>query len=164
MRGGGSLQIAVLGPGLSNPGDPGTLKRRQIRNALEGDGHSPFFPEEVVTSDSPFSSFLDQERTLLDGPDVDLVIILHTPASIGVVAELGNFVSVPDIKAKTAILFPAQFYTPDESLVANTAREYFVKMPYTDTHFKSCQLVSECRRWANDRATGNWQVFSPHEF
>ena len=164
MRGGGGLRIAVMGPGLNDPDDPGARKRRQIRTALEHDGHSPFFPEEYVDSDPPFISLLEQELLILSGSDVDLVIFLHTSTSFGVATELGFFVRYPEIKAKSAVLFPIQFYTPDESLVANTARAYFVKMPYSGDHLDTCQLVSECRKWANDRATGNWQVTTPHQF
>ena len=162
MRGG--LRIAVMGPGLGNPDDPGTRKRLQIRDALVDDGHNPFFPEDYATTDPPFISLLEQEHLILSGSGVDLVIFLHTTTSIGVATELGYFIGNPEIKAKSAVLFPIQFYTPDESLVANTVREYFIKMPYNDTHFATCQLVSECRKWANDRATGNWQVLQPHQF
>ena len=159
-----SLSVAVLGPGMSNPDDPGSRKRKQIRDALEDDGHRPFFPEDLVGSDPPSESLLEKERTLLGRPDVDLVIVLHTSTSYGAIAELGNFVSVPEIKAKTAVLFPIEYYMPDESLVANTVRDYLIKMPYTDSHFEACQLVSECRKWASDRATGMWPVGTPYRF
>ena len=43
-------------------------------------------------------------------PDVQLIIALHTRESIGVASEIAHFVSIPEIKAKTAILFPTEFY------------------------------------------------------
>lgn len=163
-RQGTSLLVAVLGPGLGDSNDSGSIKRQQIRVALELDGHRPFFPEDCVSSDPPFMSLLERERRLLDRPDVDLVIILYTPTSHGVATELGHFVAVPDIRAKTAVLIPIDLYTPDEGLVANTVREYRIRMPYSAEHLKSCKIVSECRRWANDRATGRWQGSEPHSF
>ena len=98
-----------MGPGLKDPDDLGARKRWQIRNALENDGHSPFFPEEYVNSDPPFISLLEQELLILSGSEVDLVIFLHTSTSIGVATELGYFISDPEIKAKSAVLFPIQF-------------------------------------------------------
>ena len=149
-----SLRIAVLGPGIGQGESPGTRKRRQIRDALLEDGHAPFYPEDLISNTSPIDPLLEQERRILSDPEVELVVILHTTSSFGVLAEIANFVSVPQIKAKTVVLFPAQFYTPDESLVANTVRDYLTKMPYTERHFEVCQLVSECRKWANDRVIG----------
>ena len=93
---------------------------------------------------------------------MDLVIILYTSSSYGVAAELGNFVSAPEIKAKTAVLFPIMYYSPNDSLVANTVWDYLIKMPYTDNHFEICQMVSECRMWAHVRATGRWPAITPH--
>ena len=159
-----SISVAVLGPGLSNRDNPGSHKRNQIRNALQNDGHIPFFPEEFVVSDPTLGSTLERERALLSRPEVDLVIILLTPESPGAIAELAHFVTFPEIKAKTAVLSPIQYYTPDEGLVANTVREYFARMPYSESQFEACQLVSECRMWANTRATGNWPILMPQQF
>lgn len=164
FQSGASLRIAVLGPGLSNPNDPGSQKRRQILEALNKDGHSAFFPEDLVSRGDPFTPILELERSLLVMPDVDLVIILHTSTSYGTIAELANFVSIPEIKGKTAVLFPSQYYSPDDSLVANTVREYRSRLPYTDDHFRACQLVSECRKWANDRTTDNRPEVAPYGF
>ena len=158
------LSVAVLGPGLNAPEDLGGQKRRQIREALENDGHRPFFPEDCVDLDPVSSLFVEQERELLADASVDLVIILHTSSSKGVLVEIGNFVSVPEINGKTAVLFPSVYYTPDESLAANTARGYPVRMPYSDNHFESCQLVSECRKLTQDRAMGRWPGWIPHSF
>ena len=145
-----SITVAVLGPALNN--QRGGQKRRQIHEALKNDGHNPFFLEDCVINDPTAESILDQERTILSDPGVDLVIILQTRDSVGVIAEISNFVSVPEIKFKAAILSPAEFYNPNESVVANTVRDYFIKMPYTNRLFNTCQLVSECRKWANDVA------------
>ena len=159
-----SLRVAVLGPGLGSQDYPEGQKRKQIRDALEDDGHHAFFPEESVISDPLLPPLIDQERELLAGTGVDLIIILHTSTSIGVIAEMGNFVSVPEINEKTVLLFPSVYYKPDQNLAANTARGYPVRMPYSDDHFDSCQLVSECRKWAHDRATGRWPGSMPHSF
>ena len=159
-----SLRIAVLGPGLSDPADPGLGKRQQIRDALKDDGHSAFFLENVVSAEPPSESLLERERSFLNGSDVDLIIILHTSTSFGTIAEIAYFSGEPDIKAKTAILFPIQYYTPDSSVIANTVREYHGRLPYTHEHFEACQLVSECRKWAHDRMTGAWQAINPHGF
>ena len=150
------LRVAVLGPGLATEDDPGRKKRKQIRDALEDDGHDAFFPEGSVIADPLLPSLVEQERELLAGTGVDLVIILHTSASVGVIAEIGNFVSVPAIKEKTAILFPIEHYRPDQGLVANTVQDYLVKLPYTKDYFDACQIVSECRKWAEARASGEW--------
>ena len=159
------LSVAVLGPGLDTEDDLGATKRRQIRDALSGDGHKPFFPENiVVTLNRPFEAVLEEERRILSRPDVDLVIILHTDTSFGALMEIANFVSVPEIKAKTAVLFPSRHYAPDENISGDTVRAYLIKFVYTDEHFRVCQLVSECRKWAYDRAIGSWPAVVPHGF
>lgn len=163
-RVGKSLSIAVLGPGLDTPGSPGSRKRRQIHDELERDGHSPFFPEDRVSAGPTQEPLLDQETRLLASAEVDLVIILHTSESVGTLMEIADFRRVPEIKSKTAILFPIQYYTPDEALAANTVREYFVRMPYSDAHFAACRIVSECRKWASDLAAGRWPSFTPFGF
>ena len=149
-----SLRIAVLGPNLEEIRDAGTRKRYQIRDALSDLGHSPFFPEEVIEGSS--LDWIGQERVLLAGDDVDLIIILHTNESCGVLAEISNFVSVPEIRTKTAVFFPIEHYTPTRNMPANIVQSYFVKMPYTDDHLKICQLVSECEKWARDMQNGYW--------
>ena len=161
---GKSLRIAVLGPNLDDADNIGTRKRRQIANALEADGHETFFPEQYVAMDNPFVPWVEQERQLLSGSDVDLIIILHTEDSAGVLVELGNFVSVPEISFKTGVLFPFQYYSPTQSLSANTAQAYFAKVQYTEEELESCQMVAECRRWAYDRKRGVWPVLPPKEF
>ena len=159
-----SLSIAVLGPGLDAPDNPGSLKRKQIHDELEKDGHRPFFPEHRVSTGPTQDSLLDQERRILVDSGVDLVIILHTSESVGTIAELAAFVGIPEIKSKTAILFPVEYYTPDQALVANTVREYLIRTVYPDEHLKSCQVVAECRKWAYDRARGRWPVVMPFSF
>ena len=159
-----SLRVAVLGPGPTDSEALGPQKRRDIRGALERDGHQPFFPEEGIDPAEPRESLLDQERRILGDPSVDLVIILHTRDSFGALMEIANFVSEPTIKAKTAVLFPLQFYAPESGLPGNTIREYRDKMLYSDEHFQSCQIVGECRKWAHDRATGQWPAPIPHSF
>ncbi len=79
-----SLRIAVLGPNLDDADNIGTRKRRQIANALEADGHETFFPEQYVAMDNPLVPWVEQERRLLSGSDIDLIIILHTEDSAGV--------------------------------------------------------------------------------
>ena len=158
------LTVAVLGPGLGGIETSGSRKRRQIYDALQQDGHAPFFPEPLTDPADPRESLLEQERHILREPEVDMVIILHTPESIGAFGEIANFASDPDIKAKTAVLFPLQFYTPVTGLPATTVREYRDRMIYSDEHFQSCQIVGECRKWAHDRATGQWPDPIPHSF
>ena len=151
---GRSLRIAVLGPNLDELRDAGTLKRYQIRDALADLGHSPFFPEDVIDSSS--LNWIGQERDLLAGDEVDLIIILHTNDSWGVFGEIANFVSVPQIRTKTAVFFPIEHYTPTRSMPANIIQNYLVKMPYTDDHMRACQLVSDCEKWAQDMQNGYW--------
>ena len=156
------ISIAVLGPGL-NIDTAGSRKRRQIRAELEQDGHKPFFPECHVAPDPTRESLLEQERRLLGGPDVHLVIILHTSGH-GAPMEIAYFMLSPEIRDKSAILFPIKYYTPDESLVANTVREYHTRMLYSDEQFDACQIVAECRKWARDLATGRWPTIAPSRF
>ena len=74
------IRIAILGPGLGGPSEPGLHKREKIRKVLQTDGHRPFFPEDdgVLVSDNPLEPLLEQERRLLISPDVQLIIVLHT--------------------------------------------------------------------------------------
>ena len=150
------LRIAVLGPNLEEIGNIGTRKRYQIADALKDDGHEPFFPEQHPLMDDPPSFWLDQERQLLGDSSVDFVIILHTDGSAGglsggALMEIANFVSVPAIRFKTGILFPSKFYNPSQSLPGNTVQAYTKKMLYREDDMESCELVAECRRWADTR-------------
>ena len=158
------LTIAVLGPGLGVPNDPEGHKRQQIYDALKDDGHKPFFPESIVNPNQPGETAIEQEVRILSRSDVDLVIILHTHKSFGALMEIGNFVGVPDIRRKTGVLFPIEYYTPDTALPGNTVRGYPVKTPYTQQHFEVCQLVGECRQWAHNRVSGEWPGVIPRIF
>ena len=162
---GGPLSIAVLGPSFDSGGvNLGGQKRKEIHDALQEDGHHPFFPEEIVTSDPSGPTLLEQERITLGDPRVDLIIILYTPTSYGVLQEIANFVSYPDIKAKAAVLYPFELWQPGESLFSDTLSEYLVRSAYAETQFDNCTLVFECRKWANLKATGQWAVFEAHRF
>lgn len=159
------LRIAVLGPGLGSPSAPGFRKRRQIREKLAADGHQPFFPEDpgLLNPLYPLEPLLEQERRLLSDSHVHLVIILYTSESYGAAQEIAYFMGVPEIKSKTAVLYPSQYYTPNDNLPANTVREYFVRLPYTKEHFEVCQLVDECRKWAFDMESGIWPGIAPFD-
>ena len=157
------LNIAVLGPNLANTDDSGTRKRKQIFDALKSDGHHPFFPETYIDTNQPSDTWIEQERVILSDPAVDLVVILNTTRSIGVILEIGNFVSAPEIRAKTAIMHPIEYYTPNDSLAANTIRAYLVQLPYTEEQMLACQLVSDCRIWVRRRQIGEWPSLVPHE-
>ena len=79
-----------------------------------------------------------------------MVIFLYRPTSLGVGFEIAHFFAYPEIKAKSAILYPAEYYKPNDNLAANTVRDFRARLPYTKEHFESCQLVDECRKWATD--------------
>lgn len=158
------LRIAVLGPSLEDSDSPGTRKRMQIYDSLKTDGHNPFFPEDEIDNSNPFQTWLEEERLMLSASDVDLVIILNTEDSAGALMEIANFVSVPEINIKTAVLFPNRHYKPDEGLPGNTVQAYFTRFPYTDEQMETCRLVSECRRWAYDRQNGIWPGLSSQSF
>ena len=160
-----SLSIAVLGPSTSTTErNPGGEKRRQILDALTADGHRPFFPEYSVDPTPRVTSLLEQERILLDSPDVDLVIILHTATSAGALQEIAYFASYPSIMAKTAVLYPGRFYKPGMNLPSDTVSRYLVRTLYTSRQFRECSLVYECRCWANAMAIGRWQPFQTNRF
>ena len=151
-----SLRIAVLGPNLNDISNVGTQKRYQIRDALEDDGHQPFFPERELDTSDASQLWLELERRLLSDDSVDLIIIFHTEGGFGVLAEIANFVSVPEIHAKAAILFPAKFYMPSQSLPANTFQAYHDKMQYTDQDMAVCRIVDQCIDWASERRNESW--------
>lgn len=160
-----NLSVAVLGPSVGDGNEtPGGRKRKQIRNALTDDGHQAFFPEEHATSNPLGPSLLAQERNLLDNPDVDLVIILHTDRSIGTLQETAYFIDYPSIVAKTGVLYPSKFYRAGANMFSDTVSNYLVRMPYSDRQFQACELVSECRNWADMMARGYWVGFEPHRF
>ena len=158
------LRVAVLGPNLDDVQEYGTIKRYQIRDALKDDGHDPFFPENFIDTADPNRLWIEDERQLLRDSGVDLVIVLHTEKSFGAFTEIANFISVPEILGKTAILFPAQLYTPSESLPANTVQGYYVRKIYTVDELEKCHLVAECRKWVIDRLNENWAGLSGQEF
>ena len=157
------LRVAVLGPNLGESSNPGGEKRRQIYQALREAEHSPFFPESILEDEPATSFFLGRERELLASSDVHLVFLLHT-SGYGVVAELGSFVHVPEIVSKTIVLYPYSRYQPTEALLANTAREFPFRMPYSQEQFDSCNLVAECLKWAEQRRSGTWPSSAPHSF
>ena len=149
------LRVAVLGPDLQNPDDPGSQKRRQIFHALKDDGHDPFYPEDIA-DDSPMRSILNDERDDLSAPNVHLILILHT-STHGVLQEMSSFSHVDELVAKTVVLFPLEHYDPEDGGVpSNTAREFPRRWTYTEEQFVSCRLVSECRKWAEQRTTARW--------
>ena len=151
------LSIAVLGPSLDDgESNRGGRKREQIRDALQQDGHRPFFPEEFVASDPSGPLLLEQERRLLGDAAVDLIIILYTTTSHGVLQEIAYFASYSTFKAKSAVLYPFELWQPGSSLFSDTLSEYLVRTPYSKTQFDDCTLVFECRKWASLRATGRW--------
>ena len=143
------LSVAVLGPNLDESNGVGTKKRNQIADSLKNDGHKTFFPECLMDRNDP--DWIEQERKLLADSSVDFVVILHTETSAGVLVEIGNFVSVPEISSKTGILFPFRFYEPMQNLAANTVQAYPTKFQYTDDQMTSCELVAECRQWIRTR-------------
>ena len=159
-----SLRVAILGPNLSNIEEIGTRKRYEIRDALEDDGHEPFFPECFIDVNDSTSLWIRIEQQLLADPQVDLVIIFHTPEAFGVLTEISNFIDVYEIYSKAAILFPSQFYQPYENLPANTVQGYYVKKIYTEDELRECHVVTECRKWAGDRLNGNWPQLPAHQF
>ena len=155
LKAGRRISVAVLGPGFPEQGvpeSPGSLKRRQIRTALEGDGHRAFFPEDLVESEGIPFSILNWETSLLRDPQVDLIVILHTDSSFGVIAELSHFLTVPEIRDKTVVLFPIEFYNPSGGLVSNIVQNYYYRTFYPEEHLKTCHVVAECRHWANVKA------------
>lgn len=159
-----SLRVAILGPNLENIQEAGTQKRYEIRDALQDDGHEPFFPECLIDTSDASQLWIQVEQELLGEPEVDLVIILHTPEAFGSLTEIANFVSVPEIHCKTAILFPSQFYQPDANLPANTVQGYYVRKIYTEHELKECHVVAECRKWAVDRRNGDWPGLESQQF
>ena len=145
------LDIAVLGPALENSDDPrGTQKRQQLFEALEHDGHNPFFPEKLVVKGAPEA--LIEEREILRSDQVDWVILLHTRKSIGTLLEIGHFISFPEIRGKTTVVYPTDFYEPNDALAANTVRAFWSEpLLYNHHQFVSCSLIAECRALAFDR-------------
>ena len=87
-----------------------------------------------------------------------------TEDSFGVMSEIANFVSVPEIHSKAAILFPAKFYIPNESLPANTVQAYHDKMQYTDEDIEICRLVHQCIDWASERRMESWSGIAAQGF
>jgi hypothetical protein len=142
---------------MSTPLSSGSKKRQQIRDALKNDGHDPFFPEDHgITLDPLALAALDQEVELLIDPGVNLILLLHTDSSAGVMGEIYRFYRVPEIESKMVVMVPAEYYRPSENVFGNTVRQYRTRFPYDSYLFTSCQLVEECRMWAETMATGQW--------
>lgn len=150
-----SISIAVLGPGVQDPEDPGAAKRLQIRNALRKEGYHAFFPEKRIDLAPGAPPLLDQELEELAKPDVQLVIVLYTHKSPGAALELGGIATRPDIQGKTAVLMPRDLIdevggAADRGLVAITVREHFAQRPYTKAQFDACRIVEQCKQWASN--------------
>ena len=137
-----SLSIAILGPTYAG-GNPGGRKRQQIRRELREAGHRPFYPEEQIGA---VEHYLPRELAILSTPDVDLIIVLQTGISRGVHTELGALATQDVLLAKTAVLTPAEDYLPDQGFLENTISYFRVQIPYTESQFEECSLISHC--WA----------------
>ena len=154
------LRIAVLGPGEETHG---WAKRKEIRDVLQEDGAEVFFLEKDVRLDDPWVSGLDQEWDELSRATTHLIIVLVTEGAYGSVQEIADL-RYPELMAKTAILFPTKYYQPTQNLVANTVQGFLVKMLYTDQQLEDCQVVGECRKWAQLMASGSWWGPAPLSF
>ena len=141
------LRVAVLGPSRSPSTGANGHKRTQIFYLLKGTGHDPFYPETRISLDG---SWAVSESELLSSSEVDLIIILQTPGSTGVIAELGAFSLVPAIRRKTAVLTPKEYYTPDQGFWANTVSLYPIHIPYTEQQFEECSLLNDCQQIVDD--------------
>ena len=156
-----NLSIAILGPRIGGDSNPGGHKRQQIRNELREAGHRPFYPEEKI---GPDGFWVDNEYALLSDAAVDLIIILQTGESVGVMTELGAFAREQAIVDKAAILTPAHYYRPEQSFLANTVSRYRVRVLYTEEQFEECSLLNDCREIVDDLLSGNSPLVLAYEF
>ena len=156
-----SLSVAVLGPAVGDSAGSGGRKRQQIYDALAERGHRPFFPEDRVESDS---LWVAREIEILSASDVNLIIVLQTADSIGVMGELPAFVTYEAIVSKTAVLTPAQYYKPTESFLANAVSYYHARVAYTQQDFDECCLLNDCREIVADFLSGNSRLVLAPEF
>ena len=147
-----SLSIAILGPAVGGSSNAGGRKRQQIRRQLREAGHCPFYPEERI---GPDGLWVDRERAVLSDASVDLIIVLQTDDSIGVMGELTAFVTEDAIVAKTAVLTPARYYRPEQSFLANAVSYYRVRVPYTERQFVECRLLNDCMEIIHDLLSGD---------
>ena len=154
------LSIAVLGPEIRFPLAPGGRKKQQLRNRLLEDGHRAFYPEEKM---GPDGVLLRREVEMLSNSSVDLVIILQTVDSMSVAQELGAFVLVEDIVAKTAVFTPDQYYKPGQGLAANTVSHFRVHRPYSEKQFTTCHLVDICKWTVDEFLSEDSDLFIPRQ-
>ena len=159
-----SLRVAVLGPKLDAINEIGTQKRYQIRDALSDDGHEPFFPESFIDTSDSTRLWIADEQQLLRDTSVDLIILLYTEGAQGVYTELSNFVTIPEISSKTALLYPLRFYEPGTAMSGNTAQGYYVRKIYTEPEMNECRIVAHCRKWAGDLRNDDWPGLEAHQF
>ena len=159
-----ALSVAVLGPNLDNIDEIGTQKRYQIRDALSEDGHEPFFPESLIDTSDSTRLWIADEQQLLRDTSVDLIILLYTEGAQGAYTELSNFVTVPEIRSKTALLYPLRFYEPRTALSGNTAQGYYKSKIYTEDEMNECRVIANCKKWADDRRNGDWPGLEAHQF
>ena len=144
-----SLVVAVFGPGIEND-TLGSRKRNQIVETLRTDGHRAFTPEEFLDVRRFDLIWLEQEELLLAENRVDYVIVLLTEDSIGAFTEIGRMSGNPAVVTKTGILYPHQYYSPDENLLSNTVATFPDLHLYTEDEIETCQLVAKCRDWVAD--------------
>ena len=156
-----NLSIAVLGPKISSVSAEYGRKRRQIYQMLVDAGHQVFYPEERVNPDSHWAR---SEATILASPEVDLIIALQTPMSVGVFGELVAYSLIPAIIDKTIVLTPERYYQPDESYLANSVSFYPVRIVYTDRHFRECCLLDDCQNIVNDFLFGETSLAQASDF
>ena len=155
------LSIAVLGPKISSIGGKYGRKRRQIYQVLRDDGHDAFYPEQRFNLDSHWAK---SEAEVLSSPEVDLVIALQSPDSVGVFGELVAYSLIPAIKDKTLVLTPKKYYCPDESFLANAVSYYTDRVVYTERQFRDCCLLEDCKAFVNDTLFGESKLAPVSDF
>ena len=139
-----ALSIAVLGPTMSAESGAYGKKRRQIYRFLREAGHDAFFLEERFRPDAT-PDWGAAEVEILSSPNVDLVIMFQTPDSYGVFGEIGMFSRVPEIRDKTVVLTPEEYYQPTSNFLANVVSQFSDKVIYNERHFQECCLLEDCR-------------------
>ena len=99
-------------------------------------------PEANINLDSVW---METESEALRSPEVHLINILQTPGSAGFIAELGVFPLVKEIRRKSIVLTPMEYYTPNAGFLANLVSFYPISKPYSQQQFEGCRLLHDCQ-------------------
>ena len=101
-------------------------------------------------------------KSAVSDSKVDWIIVLDT--SEGPLGELAAFAQEPTIVIKTFVLFPKDYYTPQESFPSDILEHYINRWRFNKEELERCDLVRECMTRAQRGRVQAWPELKSMSF